>query len=88
MQMGNTGLLTGPSFLAPELTLQSDSQFKYDGSKIVGRYILRYGFDFNRIMFAGNVPINSQAPSLFTNIGASEESLHREARFPAVIPIR
>ena len=82
MQMGNTGLITGPSFIAPELTLQSDSQVKYDGSKTVGRHTLGYGFDFNRIMSAGIVPISSLAPSLFTSIGGSEESFAQGGPFP------
>lgn len=82
MQMGNTGLISGPSWLAPQRTLQSDSQVKYDGSKMVGRHILRYGFDFNRIMAAALAPFNSLAPSLFTSIGPSEESFAQGGSFP------
>jgi hypothetical protein len=82
VQMGNTGLVIGPSFFAPEVTMQSNCQAKYDGSKIAGVHIFRYGFDFNRIVFAAFAPLGSLAPSLLTNVGASEESFAQEGPFP------
>jgi hypothetical protein len=42
-------LFTGPSFLAPQSTIQSDHQIKYDGSKVWGSHILRYGVGYNYI---------------------------------------
>jgi hypothetical protein len=72
LQMGNTGLVTGPNGNVPQVILQRDLQFKYDGSKIWGPHIVRYGFTFNRIAAAGYVPFGSLAPTLSTNIGASE----------------
>jgi len=82
IQMGNTGLVTGPNSVAPEEVLQSDHQVKYDGSKIVGAHIFRYGLDFNRIAAAGLVPLGSLAPSLFTNVGPSEEAFAQAGPFP------
>jgi hypothetical protein len=82
IQMGNTGLATGPNYFAPEDILQSNHQVKYDGSKMAGAHIIRYGFDFNRIGAAGLVPIGSLAPSLFTNVGPSEESFAQAGPFP------
>ena len=82
IQMGNTGLVTGPNFFAPEDVLQSNHQVKYDGSKVAGVHILRYGFDFNRIAGAGLVPVGSLAPSLFTNVGPSEQSFAQGGPFP------
>jgi len=70
--MGGTGLQTGPNFLPPEVILQRDLQFKYDGSFTRGRHIVRYGFDLNRIQAAGFVPVGSLAPGLSTNVGNSE----------------
>jgi hypothetical protein len=70
--MGNTGLQTGPNFFAPQVILQSNHQIKYDGSKILGPHIIRYGFTFNRIAAATNAPTGSLAPSLTTNIGPAE----------------
>lgn len=82
IQMGNTGLITGPNSLAPEDVLQSNHQVKYDGSKMAGTHIIRYGFDFNRIVAAAFGSLNSLAPVLFTNVGASEETFARAGPFP------
>jgi hypothetical protein len=82
IQMGNTGLMTGPNGIAPATILQSDLQFKYDGSKIWGRHIIRYGVNFNRIMAAGFVPGQSLAPYVFTNVGAPEEAFAQTGPFP------
>jgi hypothetical protein len=83
IQMGSTGLQTGPPNLsAPQVILQSDLQAKYDGSKIWGSHIIRYGFDFNRVAAAGFVPLASLAPFLFTNVGASEEAFAQTGPFP------
>lgn len=81
IQMGNTGLETGPSGNAPLAILQSNHQIKYDGTKILGRYTVRYGFSFNRIAAAGFVPFGSLAPFLFTNVGSSEESFAQAGPF-------
>jgi len=71
-----TGFQSGPSFLAPQSTIQSDRQVKYDGSKVWGAHILRYGIGYNRIMgwtnsnFFGIAPvaqsINLTAPGTLT----------------------
>jgi hypothetical protein len=82
IQMGNTGLITGPNFFAPEKLLQSNHQFKYDGGKIVRKHLIRYGFDFNRIAVGGLVPVGSLAPSLVTNVGLSEEAFAQAGPFP------
>jgi len=82
LQMGNTGLSTGPNFLAPEEVLQSNHQFKYDGSKIWGLHTIRYGFDFNHILAGGFAPLSGLAPSLVTNVGPSEEAFAQTGPFP------
>jgi hypothetical protein len=82
IQMGNTGLATGPNFVATQVVPVSYHQFKYDGSKTSGSHVIRYGFDFNRIVAAGFVPLNSLAPDLFTNVGASEEAFAQAGPFP------
>jgi hypothetical protein len=82
IQMGNTGLFTGPAGNAPQVILQSDNQIKYDGSKAVARHIVRYGFDFNRIVAAGFVPSQRLAPFLSTNVGATEEAFAETGPFP------
>ena len=54
----------GPNFLAPQSTPQSDHQIKYDGSKIVGKHILRYGVGFNHIQGGGFAKFFSIAPNI------------------------
>ena len=44
---------SGPNFLAPQQTYQTDRQLKYDGSKIFGSHILRYGVSYNRLRGGG-----------------------------------
>jgi len=82
--MGGTGLQTGPNFLPPEVILQRDLQFKYDGSFTRGRHIVRYGFDLNRIQAAGFVPVGSLAPGLSTNVGNSEEAFAATQPFTCI----
>ena len=82
IQMGNSGLITGPSPWDGIVVLQSNHQVKYDGSRILGRHILRYGFDFNRIVASGNFPVQTLAPYAFTNVGATEMVFAQAGPFP------
>jgi hypothetical protein len=82
IQMGNTGMVTGPNSGTPFLTLQSNHQVKYDGGKASGSHIIRYGFDFNRIAAGAFAPFNSLAPVLFTNVGPVEEAFAQTGPFP------
>lgn len=84
LQMGNTGLATGPNYVVPEVILQRNQQVKYDGNKIWGPHIIRYGFTFNRIAGAGFVPLGRLAPSLSTNIGPSEMNFAAAGTFTCV----
>jgi len=67
-------LVTGPSGNTPQVVLQSNHQIKYDGSKIAGANIIRYGFTFNRIEGGGSVAFQSLTPYLSTNIGPNERA--------------
>ncbi|HET9408208.1 MAG TPA: carboxypeptidase regulatory-like domain-containing protein [Candidatus Sulfotelmatobacter sp.] len=44
---------SGPSFLAPQQTYQTNHQLKYDGSRAIGSHILRYGGGWNHIFSGG-----------------------------------
>jgi hypothetical protein len=81
LQMGNSGLDTGPNVVAPNIVLQSDYQVKYDGSCAVGPHLIRYGFDFNRFPFAGFLPFNTLAPIVSTNLGPAEEAFAQSGPF-------
>ena len=74
IEMGSTGFVSGPNYLAPQSTLQSNHQFKYDGSRAIGKHIIRYGFDFNHIVGGGFANFQSIAPFLITNTGGPEQS--------------
>src|SRR5215470_14110578 len=55
---------SGPNFLAPQATIQSDHQVKYDGSKAFGSHVLRYGFGFNHIQGGGFAKFLGTAPAV------------------------
>ncbi len=62
---------TGPNVLAPQSTPQSDHQIKYDGSRVIGKHIIRFGGGWNHIQgggfasFFGIAPqVQGNAPSL------------------------
>ena len=43
----------GPNFLAPQATYQSNHEYKYDGSRVFGKHIVRYGVTYNHIVGGG-----------------------------------
>jgi len=86
IQMGNTGLVTGPNGIATQVLLQRDLQPKYDGSKTLGSHLIRYGFDFNRIIVGAFVPFQSLAPFLLTNVGPSEQSFASGGTATCMVP--
>ena len=46
-------LYSGPNYLAPQGTFQSDKQIRYDGSWTIGAHNVRYGYSLNRILGGG-----------------------------------
>ena len=44
---------SGLNILAPQATYQTDKQFKYSGSKVLGTHTLNYGVGVNRILGGG-----------------------------------
>ncbi len=57
-----SNLATGPSDDAPQATPQSDHQLKYDGSRILGSHIFRYGVAFNHLQGGGFASFFAFAP--------------------------
>ena len=64
LNIGNT-FATGPNLLAPQTTPQSDHQLKYDGSRIWGSHIIRFGVTFNHLQGGGFAKFFSLTPSVF-----------------------
>ena len=58
-------LATGPNLLAPQTTPQSNRSVKYDGSKIWGSHIIRYGIGYNHVQGGGFAKFFSLTPSIF-----------------------
>ena len=50
---GADAFCSGTNFLAPQVTQQHDLEFKYDGSTIRGKHMIRYGMEVNRILGGG-----------------------------------
>jgi hypothetical protein len=63
---------TGPNFLAPQQTYQTDRQLKYDGSKLLGSHILRYGVSYNRLRGGGFAAFSAITPNVLPNGDSSE----------------
>ena len=59
---------SGPGFLAPQQTYQTNKQIKYDGSKVIGSHILRYGGGYNRIFGGGFASFLALAPAVGAGI--------------------
>ena len=66
------GFLTGPNFLAPQQTYQTDRQIKYDGSKLLGSHVLRYGVSYNRLRGGGLFSFSAITANV-TPIGSTME---------------
>jgi hypothetical protein len=66
------GFLTGPNFLAPQQTIQTDHQLKYDGSKLLGAHIIRYGIAYNYLRGGGFADFSAITANV-TPIGSAAE---------------
>lgn len=67
---GGGAFCSGPSSFAPQTTFQSLFEFKYDGTRVVGSHVFRYGATFNRIHAGGSV-----APYTNPQVGTSSPCL-------------
>jgi hypothetical protein len=56
--------LSGPNLLAPQQTYQSNKQVKYDGSKVYGSHVFRFGIGYNDINGGGFASFFGIAPLL------------------------
>ncbi len=67
LNFSSFGFFTGPNFLAPQQTYQTDRQIKYDGSKLLGSHILRYGVGYNRLRGGGLFSFSAITPNVTPN---------------------
>src|SRR5208337_69554 len=68
--------------LAPQSTLQSNHQLKYDGSKSLGSHIIRYGFGYNHILGGGFASFNGIAPLVISGFSSIANSFATAGPFP------
>jgi hypothetical protein len=64
----DTSLSTGPNYLAPQQTFQANKQIKYDGSRVWGAHIIRFGATVNGIATGGLASFNGLAPLLYSYV--------------------
>lgn len=55
---------SGPNFLAPQATFQTDHQIKYDGSKPFKNHIFRFGAGLNHLQGGGFAEFLGSAPAV------------------------
>ncbi|MGA7216712.1 MAG: carboxypeptidase regulatory-like domain-containing protein [Candidatus Sulfotelmatobacter sp.] len=60
----------GPSWLGPQQTVQSDKVAKYDGSRLMGAHVIRYGITLSRID-AARLADYSAFPQVGTTVGGA-----------------
>jgi len=73
---------SGINFLAPQVTQQHDLEFKYDGSTIWGKHVIRYGTEVNRILGGGFASFLALAPAVGNNYAASDMAAAASGPFP------
>jgi hypothetical protein len=66
------GFTVGPNLLAPQTTPQSDHQLKYDGSKVIGKHIIRYGASWNHIQGGGFASFFKIDPQVYGEPGLTD----------------
>jgi len=68
---GGSGFASGINLLAPQTTVQTNKEFKYDGSKAWRSHIFRYGIGVNLIQGYGVADFFGSAPQVIADTGAT-----------------
>ncbi|HEY1658208.1 MAG TPA: carboxypeptidase regulatory-like domain-containing protein [Candidatus Sulfotelmatobacter sp.] len=80
--MGATGLVAGPNLLAPQSTPQSDHEFKYDGSRVWGSHIVRYGVAFNHLQGGGFASFFKNGPQIISSVSSTDQAFAAAGPYP------
>ncbi len=70
--MGGSGLAAGPNLLAPQSTPQSNHEIKYDGSKVLGSHVFRFGASFNHVQGGGFASFFKNGPEVVSAVSDAE----------------
>jgi hypothetical protein len=71
----------GPNLLAPQQTIQTDHEAKYDGSKVIGNHIVRFGITFNHLQGGGLAAFFTFPQVGTTTVGLSSDPTSYPADF-------
>jgi Carboxypeptidase regulatory-like domain len=85
---GANDFCSGINFLAPQSTMQSDHQLKYDGSKVLGKHIFRFGGGWNHIQGGGFAKFLGLAPAVGAPLNACTPPLCANAANPLDYPVQ
>jgi hypothetical protein len=80
--MGGSGLAAGPNLLAPQSTPQSNHEIKYDGSKIWGSHVIRFGVSYNHIQGGGFASFFKNGPQIISAVSSDEVTAAVGGPFP------
>src|SRR3984957_7716553 len=80
--MGSTGLVAGPNLLAPQSTPQSDHEIKYDGSRVLGKHVIRYGATFNHLQGGGFASFFKNGPQVIAAVTTNDITNAAAGPFP------
>lgn len=80
--MGASGLTAGPNYLAPQSTPQSDHEIKYDGSKVWGSHVIRFGMAFNHLQGGGFASFFKNGPLIVSAVSQGEMTNAATGPFP------
>ena len=79
---GGSGFASGPNLLAPQTTIQSNHELKYDGSKTVGAHVIRYGIGYNDIRGYAFADFFGLAPQVTMDTGNASTAAAASGPFP------
>jgi Carboxypeptidase regulatory-like domain/TonB-dependent Receptor Plug Domain len=79
---GTDLLCLGPTWLAPQTTLQRNQQFRYDGARLLHSHTLRYGVNYVRTPQYTFGSFGQLGPSLTSNGTATEVAFAQNGPFP------
>lgn len=76
---------SGPNFLAPQATMQSNRQIKYDGGWTYKNHIFRFGAGWNHIQGGGFAEFLALAPAVGSPNSAPACAASNTCPFPALV---
>ncbi len=78
------GFSTGANLLAPQATVQTNKQIKYDGSWVKGSHTLRYGVGLNKLLGGGYASFFGLAPQVAVTADCAVLRTAEAGPFPAL----